>query len=271
MRNRVGVVLFLALVSGLLAAYLAFRFLRQPTTQPVQASEVSTTRVIVAARDLPVGHLIEQQDLRSIEWPMGAMPDGFARDPEEVIGRGLISPVLMNEPVLFTKVAGPGAGYGLPLAIQPGMRATAVRVNDVIGVAGWLQNGQRVDVLVTLDQQAQIQDPVTQIILQNVEVLRVGQVVEVDDQNQPLNVTVVTLHVDPEESERLTLAETKGTIRLALRNPLDLDTVEATAIRARELVGNRQVPTNTGRIVNRPAPAPTIEIISGTEKRTSGN
>jgi pilus assembly protein CpaB len=272
MRNRVGVVLFLALVSGLMAAYLAFRFLRQPTTQPVQAAEVTTTAVIVAARDLPVGHQLEQQDVRSIEWPAGAMPQGFARDPSEILGRGLIASVKQNEPILFSKIAGQGTGGGLPLAVAPGMRAVAVRVNDVIGVAGWLQNGHRVDVLVTLDQQAQIQDPVTQIILQTLEVLRVGQIVEVDDENQPVNVTVVTLLVDPEQSERLTLAETKGQIRLSLRNPLDLDTVETSAIRAAELVGTRRVATGTGRTVTRPAPAPTIEIISGTEKtRESGN
>ncbi|MFV1988692.1 MAG: Flp pilus assembly protein CpaB, partial [Gemmatimonadota bacterium] len=204
MRNRVGVILFLALVSGGLAAYLAFRFLRQPTTATIETAEVPTVSVMIAATDLPVGHLLQQEDMRVLEWPAEAVPDGFARDPSEVVGRGLIASVRMNEPLLFSKIAGADSGYGLELAVSPGMRAAAVRVNDVIGIAGWMHEGQRVDVLVTLDQNAQIQDPITQIVLQDVEVLRIGQIVEVDDKNESQNVTVVTLHVDPEESERLT-------------------------------------------------------------------
>ncbi|MFV1987782.1 MAG: Flp pilus assembly protein CpaB, partial [Gemmatimonadota bacterium] len=199
---------------------------------------------------------------------------GFARDPSEVVGRGLIASVRMNEPLLFSKIAGADSGYGLELAVTPGMRATAVRVNDVSGIAGWMHEGQRVDVVVTLDQGAQIQEPISQIVLQDVEVLRIGQIVEVDDKNENQNVTVVTLHVDPEESERLTLAETKGLIRLILRNPLDRDTVDTQGVRPRELVGGRRVATNTGAIVRRPAGV-SIEIISGTVKstttETSGN
>jgi pilus assembly protein CpaB len=268
MRNRVGVILFLALVSGLLAAYLAFRFLRQPTTAPIQAAEVSTVGVMIAARDLPVGHLLQQEDMRVLEWPVGAVPDGFARDPSEVVGRGLIASVRMHEPLLFSKISGADSGYGLELAVQPGMRATAVRVNEVVGVAGWMHEGQRVDVIVTLDQGAQMQDPITQIVLQDVEVLRIGAMVEVDDKNEPYAVTVVTLHVDPEESERLTLAETKGQIRLALRNPLDRDTVDTQGVMPRELVGGRRAATNTGAVVRRPAGV-SIEIISGTTKSST--
>ena len=273
MRNRVGVVLFLALVSGLMAAYLAFRFLRQPAATPVQAAEVSTVGVVVAARDLPIGHLIQQEDIRVLEWPAGAVPDGFARDPSEVIGRGLLGSVRMNEPMLFAKIAGADTGYGLELAIAPGMRATAVRVNEVIGVAGWMHEGQIVDVLVTLDQAANMPEPVTQTVLQDVEVLRIGQVVETDDKNQSQIVNVVTLHVDPEEAERLTLAETKGTIRLMLRNPLDRDTVTTQGVRPRELIGGRRASTNTGAVVRRPAGV-SVQIISGTDKSTesvSGN
>jgi len=273
MRNRVGVILFLALVSGSLAAYLAFRFLRQPTAAPVQAAELSTVTVVVAARDLPIGQLLEQEDVRVLDWPKGVMPDGFARDPSEVVGRGLVGPVRMNEPILFSKIAGTDSGYGLQLAVEPGMRAIAVRVTDVIGIGGWMSDGQRVDVVATLDQNAQMQDPISQTILQDVRVLRVGQIVQVDDKNEPVNVTVVTLEVDPEEAERLTLAETKGQIRLVLRNPLDRDTVDTRGVRPRELVGGRRASTNTGAVVRRPTGV-SVQIISGTAKRTettSGN
>ncbi len=269
MRNRVGVILFLALASGLLAAYLAFRFLRQPAVANVtETSEVATVPVITAARDLPAGHLIEPQDVRSIPWPAQALPEGFARDPSEVVGRGLVSPVRMNEPFLAVKIASLESGAGLPIAIPPGMRAIAVRVNEVIGVAGWINNGQRVDVLVTLDQGVALQEPVTRIVLQDVEVLRIGQIQEINDRNEAVMVTVVTLAVSPEEAERLTLAETKGEIRLSLRNPMDRDTVETSGIRARQLISSGRV-VNTGgrpRIV-RPSGV-SVQIISGVEKKT---
>ncbi|MDX1394074.1 MAG: Flp pilus assembly protein CpaB [Gemmatimonadota bacterium] len=195
------------------------------------------------------------------------MPDGFARDPSEVVGRGLIAAVHMNEPLLFSKISGAEGGYGIELAVAPGMRATAVRVDDVSGVAGWMHEGQRVDVLVTFDQGANMTEPITQIVLQDVEVLRIGQLVEVDDKNQATQVTVVTLHVDPEQSERLTLAEEKGFIRLVIRNPLDRDTVDTEGIRPRELIGGRRATTNTGAVVRRPAGV-SVQIISGTEKST---
>ncbi len=271
MRNRVGVILFLALISGLMAAYLAFRFLRQPTvTNVVQASEAPTVPVMVAARDLPFGHMLENQDVRAVEWPAGATPQGFAREPAEVVGRGLISAIRMNEPVLASKIASPESGGGIPLAIDEGYRAVAVRVNEVIGVAGWVSEGQRVDVLVTLDQGAQIDQPVTRIVLQDIPVLRIGQIPAVNDQNEAQMVTVVTLVVTPEEAERLTLAETKGQIRLSLRNPLDRDTVETNGVYTRELVGGRRVVASTGP-VSRAAPRPSgvsVEIISGTVKKT---
>lgn len=271
MRNRVGVILFLALVSGLMAAYLAFRFLRQPTvTNVAQANEAPTVTVMVAARDLPFGHILQQQDVKPVEWPSGSTPQGFAREASEVVGRGLIAEVRMNEAFLASKIANLESGGGIPLAIQAGKRAVAVRVNEVIGVAGWVSEGQRVDVLVTFDQGAQIDQPVTKIVLQDIPVLRIGQLQEVNDQNEAQMVTVVTLVVTPEQAEVLTLAETKGQIRLSLRNPLDRDTVQTNGIEARELVSGRR--TVSSGPVSRPAPrrpaGVSVEIISGTEKKT---
>jgi len=271
MRNRVGVILFLALVSGLMAAYLAFRFLRQPTvTSVVQASEAPTVAVMVAARDLPFGHVLQEQDVKPVEWPSAATPQGFAREASEVVGRGLISDIRMNEPFLASKIASAESGGGIPLAITPGKRAVAVRVNEVIGVAGWVSEGQRVDVIVTLDQGAQIDQPVTRIVLQDIHVLRIGQLQEVNDQNEAQMVTVVTLIVTPEEAERLTLAETKGQIRLSLRNPLDRDTVQTNGIQARELVAGRRV-VSSGPVSRAAPPRPSgvsIEVIRGTESET---
>lgn len=270
MRNRVGVILFLALASGLLAAFLAFRFLRQPTVTEATAAETPTVSVMVAARDLPAGHLLQPQDVRPIEWPAGATPQGFTLDPAEVVGRGLIEPVRANEALLASKIASPEAGSGLGIAVPSGFRAVAVRVTEVVGVAGWIHAGQRVDVTVTLDQAVQLEEPVTQIVLQDVTVLRIGHHTETNDRNEAVNVTVVTLAVTPEEVEILTLSDTKGEIRLALRNPLDRDTISTPGVRARELVFGRRPVSTPGptRLAPRRPSSVSVEIISGTEKRT---
>lgn len=266
MRNRVGVILVLALMSGLLAAYLAFRFLRQPAVPGVvQASEAPTVQVVVANRDMNFGEFITQQDIRVIDWPASVVPDGFASTPEEVVGRGLLLPVRLNEPFLSSKIANPEAGAGVPLGIEEGMRAMAVRVNDVIGVAGFIQPNQRVDVLVTLEGGAAIGEPVTQVVLQDIAVLGIGQMTTVNDENQAVLVPVVTLLVDPDDAERLTHAEDRGKIRLALRNTLDRDTVETQGVRTRELITTRRVttPTGTRRVVPRQPTGVSVRVYRG--------
>ncbi len=267
MRNRVGVILGLALVSGLLAAYLALRFLRQSNTaSPTQTVETQGVTVLVAARDLEGGYLLQLGDVRAIQWPAGNVPEGYARDPQEVVGRGLLAEIRKDEPILASKVASPGAGYGLQLIVAPGMRGQAIRITEEIGVAGWLHAGMRVDVLATLDQGAQIEETTTQTILQDIRILRIGQQQAVDDQNQAMVVTVVTLETDPDEAQKLALVATKAQIRLILRNQLDRDTLDLRSIRARELITGRRV-VNTG--VRRATPPParrSIEIIRGTEK-----
>lgn len=272
MRNRVGLILGLAVVSGLLAAYLAYRFLRQPTlTQPAEAAEVTTVNAVVAARDMPAGTMLQADDVLAIAWPSGNLPQGVARDPGEVVGRGLIEQVRRNEPILASKIAAPGTGHGIQLSIPRGMRSVAVRVNDVIGVGGWLHPGMRVDVIVVLDQGAQIDEPTTQTVVQDVTVHSVGQINDTNDENEAVLVTVVNLVVDPDQAQKITLAETKGTIRLALRNPLDRDTIDLQDLRARELLTGRQRSIVSTGPVRRAAPVPTsrsVEIIRGTEKET---
>lgn len=267
MRNRVGLILILALVSGLTAAYLAFRFLRQPTVAGTeQSSEPAAIQVAMATRDLPAGALLSSEDVHMVAWPATNLPDGFARDLSEVVGRGLTAPVQRNEPILSTKIMNPELGNGLPLTIPQGMRAQAVRVNEVSGVAGWLHAGQRVDVIVTLDQGAQLNEPTSQMILQDLLVARIGQQTEMNDQNEAQMVTVVTLIVSPDEAQSLTLAEDRGTIRLVLRNPLDRDTVSLQGIRARELITGRRVVSSGGsaRAPARPV-SRSVEIIQGTQ------
>src|SRR5205085_7247670 len=158
---------------------------------------------------------------------IGAAPEGTFATPSDIIGRGLIVPLVKNEPVLPAKLASKEAGAGLPPIIPEGMRAVSVRVNEVIGVAGYVLPGTRVDVVATASPTSQPQDATSKVVLSNVQVLAAGTRLEQDqDKGKPMQVTVVTLLVYPEQSERLALASTEGKIQLALRNPLDTEAPE---------------------------------------------
>jgi pilus assembly protein CpaB len=176
------------------------------------------------------------------------------------------------------KLGSKEAGGGLPPAIPPGLRAVSVRVNEVIGVAGYVLPGTRVDVLATVSPTGQAGDMTSKVILTNVQVLAAGTKIERDtDKNKPLAVSVVTLLVDPEEAERLTLASTEGKIQLALRNPLDKTMPSTHGIRPAALFGF-DAPTRTAVVRSRvaagsPAPVvarqpepPTVEIIRGDKR-----
>jgi pilus assembly protein CpaB len=191
-------------------------------------------------------------------------------DPDEVIGRGLVMPMIQNEPFLDMKLAAKGAGSGLPPAIPPGLRAVSVKVNEVIGVAGYVLPGTHVDVVATVSPTQQSRDMTSKVILTNVQVLAAGTKIEQGPGNEkPIAVSVVTLLVDPEQAERLTLASTEGKIQLALRNPLDKATPVTRGVKPASLLGG---PATTPRAIARPAAARaaapaadpfTVEIIRG--------
>jgi pilus assembly protein CpaB len=203
------------------------------------------------------------------------VPQGSFSNPQELIGRGLIMPVVQNEPFLPNKLAPKEAGSGLPPVIAPGYRALSVRVNEVIGVAGYVLPGTRVDVVATINPTMQPTDVTSKVVLTNVLVLASGTKIERDSEgNKPIAVTVVTLLVNPLEAERLTLASTEGKIQLALRNPMDQTTPPTQGVRPAALLGSgmsapiRRVAANNNapRPEVRPAPLPTVEIIRGDKR-----
>jgi pilus assembly protein CpaB len=276
-RIRIFVVLVLAVTVGGTLAFATYNFVqRAPATRTVS---IPTKPVVVAAADLDVGADLSRNDVRLIDWPANAVPAGAISNPDEVIGRGLILPVIQNEPILPMKLASKEAGAGLPPAIPPGLRAVSVRVNEVIGVAGYVLPGTHVDVVATVNPSQQQGDITSKVILTNVMVLAAGTKIERgdSDKNKPMPVSVVTLLVDPDESERLTLASTEGKIQLALRNPLDKATPATRGIRPAVLLG---VAATTPRPLVKlapgakaaaaaPAPAPelpTVEIIRGDKR-----
>ena len=168
--------------------------------------------------------------------------------------------MVKNEPVLPAKLASKEAGAGLPPMIPEGMRAVSVRVDDVIGVAGYVLPNTRVDVLATASPTDQNSDTTTKVILSNVQVVTAGTRIEQDQDNKPMQVTVVTLVVAPEQAERLALASTEGKIQLALRNPLDQGSPETPGVKKAALVGTVARMTAAPR---RRVPAPDREGRAG--------
>jgi pilus assembly protein CpaB len=280
-RRRIFMVLVLAITAGGALAMGTYNYMQQ-LPQNV-ATAIPTRAVVVAAADLQVGAELTRDDLRIIEWPANAAPQESFSAMDEVVGRGLVMPVIQNEPILPMKLAPKEAGAGLPPVIPPGLRAVSVRVNEVIGVAGYVLPGTRVDVLATLTPTQQQTDVTTKVVLTNVQVLAAGTKIERDvEDNKPVPVSVVTLLVNPMESERLTLAATEGKIQLALRNPLDVDAPATTGIKPAALIGlaapppaARQAASRSARAsapaVAPPAPPagpdlPTVEIIRGDKR-----
>ena len=271
-RMRVFIVLALAIAAGGTFAFGTYRYMQNVPSRTV---EIPTAKVVVAAADLQLGAELKSGDVRVIQWPTEAVPEGSFSNPEELVGRGLIMPVVKNEPFLPSKLASKEAGAGLPPVIAPGYRALSVRVNDVVGVAGYVLPGTRVDVVATVNPTQQPTDITSKVILTNVLVLAAGTKIERDvEGNKPIAVTVVTLLVNPVEAERLTLASTEGKIQLALRNPMDQTAPQTSGVRPAALIGSgssapvRRVAANSSepRQEVRPAPLPTVEIIRGDKR-----
>jgi pilus assembly protein CpaB len=266
-RIRVFVVLILAIGLGGTFALATYRYIQN---RPVKEVSLPTTPVVVAGANLPLGAELRREDLRVIAWPASGVPAGSFKDPQELVGRGLIQSITENEAVLPGKLAPAGAGAGLPPVIPDGKRAVSVRVNDVIGVAGYVLPGTHVDVLSTLSPTNQDTDMTSKVVLTNVLVLASGTKIEQDvEQNKPISVSVVTLMVDPLESERLTLASTEGKIQLALRNPLDKTAPPTPGIQPAVLLGyQRAVRAAAPRAAAAAlvAAPPTVEVIRGDKR-----
>lgn len=273
-RIRIFIVLALAVTVGGAFAFATYRYVQKLPAQTA-AAKLQTRPVVIAVANLDLGATLRPEDLRVIDWPAESVPAGAFEHVEDVVGRGVIQPVVQNEAILPNKLASKEAGAGLPPVIRPGYRALSVRVNDVVGVAGYVLPGTHVDVVATVNPTSQPTDVTSKVVLTNVEVLAAGTRIERDtEQNKPIAVSVVTLLVNPIEAERLTLASTEGKIQLALRNPLDVAAPSTPGIRPAALLGYVG-PARVGRVgrvvAGAPtvaaAPSPTVEIIRG-DKRT---
>ncbi len=272
-RTRTIVILILALSSGGLAAYATLRLLRERTAPLITEQAPSSTQVVVAARELAIGELLSDADVKLVNWPGNTVPAGYARSIADVVGRGITTRVALNEPLLDSKLADRGQG-GLTITIPEGMRAMGLRVDEVIGVAGFITPQTRFDVLLTVEdsQNSGATDrSVTKVVLQNIQALAAGTRIERDPEGKPLNTTVLTVLVTPEDAEKLALAQSKGRIQLALRNMIDVRDVRTDGARLSELLTGlnattrRTTPARTGApaATTPQSSAATVEVIKG--------
>lgn len=233
----------------------------------------TATQIVVAAIDLPVGLTLSQRDIALLDWYSDAIPAGAFTKTEAVLGHPLLYPMSAKEPILQRDLGVEGAGIGLAGKIPQGMRATAVRSNEIVGVAGFLYPGSHVDVLATFTPPGG-NLPVNYTVLQNVEVLTAGQTIEPDPQGKPQTVNVVTLLLTPLDSQKLQLATAQGSIQFVLRSGADEKSADLRPVRLDDLVPGQKpatpIPVPTGKHVPRkPMPPPMkfeIEIFEGTHR-----
>jgi len=219
MKNkRAVIVMALAILFGLAAVLAASRWL---LTQPAP----SASRIVVAAADISIGQRLTPEMLKLVEWPAHSAPKGAFDDPQKLSGRVLKSSIMMGDPLSEAKLAPAGTVGGLSALITEGKRAITVRVNDVIGVAGFALPGNYVDIIVSTEteaaQEAHVRErSISKIVLERILVLAVAQEVN-RDETKPKVVNAVTLEVTPAQAEKLDLARSVGTLSLALRNQID--------------------------------------------------
>lgn len=247
-QTRTLIVIAVALAAAGVAAYGVYAAIAR---MPVRQVEVATKHAVVATAALPVGTMLTADHVKLVPWPQAAPLEGGFDATEAVVGRGLTANVVANEPLVESKLAPKEAGAGLPPSITPGMRAMSVKVNEVIGVAGFVVPGTRVDVMVVLRQR---EDSIARTVVSNVQVLTAGTRMDQENarQGKPIPTTVVTLLVTPPDAEKIALAQSEGQLMLSLRNPTDVTPTETNGARTNALLGGTAAPP---RPAQDPAPA----------------
>jgi pilus assembly protein CpaB len=256
MDRRFLTVLGVSLVFALVVSSIFYQMSSGASTGEKKV-EQEVTDVVVAAAPLQVGVSVKPDDLKVVKIPTVAFPKGAFSKVEEVIDRPVVSNILQDEPVLEGRLAARGAGSGLAPVIPVGMRAVSVRVNEVVGVAGFVLPGMHVDVLITGEAPGSDDVRMTTTVLQDITVLSAGQTIQPDARGQAINAPVVTLLVTPEQAETLTLAGNETKIQLVLRNTADKMIAATTGRRLVELYkGKSEAPKPSGEVAARPRPRP---------------
>jgi pilus assembly protein CpaB len=273
MQNRLKIALVVAVFFGLIAAYGIYNFLRQQK-DVAESLRTATQNVVVASTDIPAGtaindEMIKKGMIKTIPWPKTSVPGGSFASPEQVIGKTNRVKIIANEPILESRLAGEGAG--LTARLEQGKRAVAVKVDEIIGVSGFIVPDDRVDVIVTtVPPGSNSQDnKMSKIVLQNKRVLSVAQNVE-QREGKPQVARSITLEVTPEEAEKLSLASQEGQIVLALRATGDDREANTIGSNKRDLLSVSMAPKKASApSSNRPV-APDkyqVEVIQGNNRK----
>ena len=257
-------------MAALLAGIITYFFSKRMSLSRAQHA---TTGIVAAVNDLPSGATLTAKDVALVDWPTNLPLNGSFDKIEDVIGKPLLYPLVSREPILKRDLGLEGSGIGISGRIPTGMRATAVRSNEIVGVAGFLYPGSRVDVMVTYTPPGGGTGPVTQTVLQNVEVLTAGQTIEPDPQGKPETVSVVTLLVSPEDSQKLQLASSQGVIQFVLRSGVDQKSVDLHPTHLDQLASDKAPapPPTPGKKMPRKVaevtkPVYVLEVIQGTKR-----
>ena len=250
---RTFLVVSLSVALAGVATYLVYRTIQN---RPAREVEVAHAYAVVAARPLSMGAKLTAADVKLVAWPSANPVTGGYTTIEQVVDRGVIAAIAENEPLTGNNVASKEAGVGLPPTIPPGMRAISVKVNEVIGVAGFVVPGTRVDVMVIVRSG---NTGIARVVISNAQVLAAGTRIEqeVAEQGKAMPSSVVTLVVTPQDAELVGLAATEGQIMLTLRNPFDTAPTASTGTYSTRLAGDAVAskPASTGS-VRRPTPPP---------------
>lgn len=265
MNRRLLTILFIAFVIAAVCAWLVYRIVGKRVTTAVVPQH--TTRVVAAANDIKLGTILTASDLSTTRI-VGTLPQGAILSPKQAIGRGAITNLYRGEPILQSRLAPEGSGGGLPAAIPTGMRACAIKVDQVIGVAGFVTPGMRVDVIISGNPPGSARSAagtVSHTVLQDIKVLSAGTDIQRDAQGKPKQVPVVNLLVTPKQAQILSLASSNQVrILLVLRNPLDTKINKITSTPMSELFG--RVPRRAYRNGHPVPPVYSILVYNGTQR-----
>jgi len=259
MDRRFLTVLGLSLMLALIVSMVFFQLVSAKGS--TAEKPVVTLDIVVATKPLPLGLTIKPEDIKLAKVPEAQFPKGAFSKLEEVVDRPVISNILPEEAVLEGRLAARGSGMGLAPIIPVGMRAVAVRVSDVAGVAGFVLPGLRVDVLVT-GRPPGTEGTVTTTCLQNILVLSSGQTIQADANGKAIQSPTVTVLVNPEQAEILTLAGNEGRVQLVLRNSGDQEIQKTPGSELAALYGGRGAPVakvSAGGAAPRPRPRPVVQ------------
>ena len=230
--NRYSLVLYGALVVAAAATYGVYRYVENAKA----STQIATLPVVVAARDIPEGSAIDRLAVTVAQWPAPTVPAGVFANIDSVAGRVSRVTIFKGEAIVPGRLAPDGTSPGLEVKIPPGKRAMSVRINDVSGVGGMIQPNSRVDILLTLNPTEGNSERTAKLFMENMKILAMGAQVQRGDDGRPIQTTVATLEVSPEEAERLAIGASQGQIQLVLRGYGDPDSVDTRGARARDLV-----------------------------------